>query len=79
MLERPANCTRAHLHQISEAELEAQIPPHAQHDDLTIKVTALEEFVQTQELSHLTAFNSPEDGMVERPANCTRALLNTAP
>ena len=27
---------------------------------LTIKVTALAEFGQTQELSHLTAFNAPE-------------------
>jgi hypothetical protein len=34
-------CTRIrhHLHQIPETELEAQVSPHAQDDDLTIKVT----------------------------------------
>ena len=31
------------------------IPPHAQHDDLTIKVVTLEQFVQTQETGHLFA------------------------
>jgi hypothetical protein len=27
-----------HLHQVSEAELEAQVPPYAQDDDLAIEV-----------------------------------------
>jgi hypothetical protein len=31
-----------HLHQIPKAELEAQVPPHAQDDDLTLKVATLD-------------------------------------
>jgi hypothetical protein len=40
--------------------LKRRLPPHAQDDDRAIKVAAFEQFVQTQEPSHLTAFNSPE-------------------
>jgi hypothetical protein len=43
---------RHHLHQIPESELEAEVPPHAQYDDLTIKVATLKQFIQTQEPSH---------------------------
>jgi hypothetical protein len=35
----------------------AVLSPHAQHDDLAIKVAALEQFIQTQQPSHLAAFN----------------------
>src|SRR5271165_6749556 len=62
-----------HLHQVPEAELEAQVPPHAQHDDLTIEVATLEQFVQTREPSHLTAFNASGFRKIGRPVNCTRA------
>jgi hypothetical protein len=30
-----------HLHQVTEAQLEAQIPPHTQDDDLTLEVPTL--------------------------------------
>src|SRR5215472_11797520 len=53
-----------HLHQISEAELVAQIPPHAQHDDLAIEVAAFEQLLQTQKPGHRAALNPtrrPED------------------
>ena len=43
------------------AEFEAQVPPHAQHDDVPIKVTTLEQFIQTQNPRHPDAF-SPTKG-----------------
>lgn len=54
---------RHHLRQIPEAELEAETPIHTQHDDLAIKVTALEQFLQTQELVIVmpSAHRNPED------------------
>src|SRR6202046_5992260 len=48
-----------HLHQIPEAELEAQVPPHAQDDDLTIKVPTLKQLVYSRKPSHRTVLNSP--------------------
>jgi hypothetical protein len=44
-----------HFNQITEAELEAQVPPDAQNDDLAVEVAALEQSVDTQEPSHHTA------------------------
>jgi hypothetical protein len=41
-----------HFDQIAEAELEAQVPPQAQDDDLAIKMATLEQFVQAQEPGH---------------------------
>ena len=54
-----------HLHQVSEAELDAQVPPHTQDNYLAIKVPTLKQFLQTREPGHHTARNSPdgrEDG-----------------
>src|SRR5271165_6960105 len=48
---------RHHLRQVPEAELEPEVPPDTQHDDLAIKVTTLEQFVQSQEPGHRTARN----------------------
>src|SRR5271166_3207970 len=43
-------------------------------DDLTIEVATLEQFVQTQEPSHLTAFNALGFRKIGRQVNCTRAV-----
>jgi len=54
-----------HLRQVSEAELDAQVPPHTQDNYLAIKVPTLKQFLQTREPGHHTARNSPdgrEDG-----------------
>ncbi|HSZ89077.1 MAG TPA: hypothetical protein VK822_06835 [Acetobacteraceae bacterium] len=48
-----------HLHQIPEAELEAQVPPHAQDDDLAIKVPTIKQLVHARKPGHRTALNSP--------------------
>ena len=58
-----------------EAEFEAQVPPHTQDDDLAIEVAALEQFVQTRESGHRTAFSSWERRRLDGQANCTRALM----
>lgn len=50
-----------HLDQVSEAEFEAQVPPHA-HDDLAIEVATLKQFIQTWEPGHRPAPYSPDDG-----------------
>ena len=47
-----------HLHKIPEAELEAQVPPYAQDDDLAIKVPTLKQLVHAWKPGHRTAFNS---------------------
>jgi hypothetical protein len=49
-----------HLHQVSEAELEAQVPPHTQDNYLALKVPTLKQFIQTRDPGHHTAINSPE-------------------
>ena len=43
-----------------KAELEAQIPPHAQDNDLAIKVAPLEQLLQPQEPSHRAALKQPD-------------------
>jgi metal-dependent hydrolase (beta-lactamase superfamily II) len=56
-----------HLHQVSEAELEAQVPPHTQDNYLAIKVPTIKQFIQIREPGHHTALNSP-DGRENRTA-----------
>jgi hypothetical protein len=51
-----------HLDQVSEAEFEAQVPPHAQHDDLAIEVATLKKLIQTWEPSHHPALYSADGG-----------------
>jgi hypothetical protein len=46
---RPATLGH-HLHQIAAAEFEAQIPPQAQNDDVSVEVATPEQFIQTQKL-----------------------------
>ena len=46
---------------------------HQRH--LAIEVAALEQFVQTRELGHRTAFDSWERHRMEGRANCTRAEI----
>ena len=47
-----------HLNQVSEAELEAQIPPHARYYDLAVEVPTFEQFLQAQESGHRAALKS---------------------
>jgi hypothetical protein len=35
-----------HLHQVTETQLEAQIPPDTQDDDLTLEVPTLEQLIR---------------------------------
>src|SRR6516164_9076731 len=51
-----------HLYQVPEAEFEAQVPSHAQDDDLAVKVATLEQFGQTWDPSHRAALNPPAPG-----------------
>jgi hypothetical protein len=41
-----------HLHQVSQAQLEAKIPAHAQDDDFAVEVATLEQFLHTLQLAH---------------------------
>jgi hypothetical protein len=41
-----------HLHQVTEAQLEPKIPPHAQQDDLTVEVSTREQLFQALQLVH---------------------------
>ena len=63
-----------HLHQISEAELEAQVPPHAQDDDLAVKVPTLNSSSKPCNLAIAPTSTHPMAGRIGRPPNCTRAL-----
>ena len=65
---------RHHLHQIAVAELEPQVPPHAQDDDLPVEVAALEQLIQCQEPGHHTAFSLLEARDMGAQTVCTRAL-----
>src|SRR5580700_3280189 len=66
---------RHHLHQVPEAELEAQVPPHAQDNDLTIKVATLEQLIQSQELSHCGTLSLSGGRSYQGRVNCARAPL----
>ena len=56
-----------HLDQVSEAEFEAQVPPHARHDDLAIEVPTLKQLIQTWEPGHRPALYSPDGGQQIAP------------
>jgi hypothetical protein len=51
-----------HPDQVSEAEFEAQVQPHAQHDDLAIEVATLKQLIETWEPGHRPALYSPDGG-----------------
>jgi hypothetical protein len=51
---------RHHFHQVAVTEFETQVPPHAQDDDLAVKVAALEQLIQTQEPGHRITFSPSE-------------------
>jgi hypothetical protein len=48
-----------HLHQVSETELEAQVRPYTQDNDLAIKVPTLKQFIHTDKPRDRTVLNSP--------------------
>ena len=58
-----------HLHKITVAEFETQLPPHAQNDDVPIEVTTLEQFIQTQKPRHPDAFSIPKTAKMGGPDN----------
>ena len=47
-----------HLHEFPEAELEAQISPHAQDDHFAVEVPPLEQILQVQEPGHRAALKA---------------------
>jgi hypothetical protein len=49
-----------HLCQRPEAELEAQMLPHAQKNDLAIQVPILEQLLRTAQPGHHVAFEPPD-------------------
>jgi hypothetical protein len=65
-----------HLHQVSEAELEAQVPPHTQDNYLAIKVPTLKQFSQTREPGYHTALNSPDSREDRTADKLHQSLLN---
>ena len=42
-----------HLHEITKAELVAQIPAHAEDDNFTVEMAPFEEFVHVRQAHHL--------------------------
>src|ERR1700722_2197442 len=50
-----------HLHQVSQAQLEAKIPAHAQDDDLAVKVATLEQLLDAHQLAHAHPSGSSAD------------------
>src|ERR1700757_359206 len=78
-----------HLHQVSQAQLEAKIPAHAQDDDLAVKVATLEQLLDAHQLAHAHPSGSsadiiagqilpfapePSPGYPFRPKEKTRAI-----
>ena len=50
-----------HLNQVSQAQLEAKIPAHAQDDDLAVKVATLEQLLDAHQLAHAHPSGSSAD------------------
>ena len=50
-----------HLHQVSQAQLEAKISAHAQDDDLAVKVATLEQLLDAHQLAHAHPSGSSAD------------------
>src|ERR1700722_6412120 len=50
-----------HLHQVSQAQLEAKIPAHAQDDDLAVEVATLEQLLAAHQLAHAHPSGSSAD------------------
>src|ERR1700748_2935121 len=55
-----------HLHQVSQAQLEAKIPAHAQDDDLAVKVATLEQLLDAHQLAHAHPSGSSADIIADR-------------
>src|SRR5580658_1326430 len=66
-----------HLHQVSQAQLEAKIPAHAQDDDLAVKVATLEQSLDAHQLAHAHPSGSSRHHSGPDPAVCTRAFTRT--
>src|ERR1700732_2591963 len=50
-----------HLHQVSQAQLEAKIPAHAHDDDLAVEVATLEQLLDAHQLAHAHPSGSSAD------------------
>src|SRR5271168_5038385 len=64
-----------HLHQVSQAQLEAKIPAYAQDDDLAVEVATLEQLLDAHQLAHAHPSGSGRHHSGPDPAVCTRAEL----
>jgi hypothetical protein len=53
-----------HLHQVSQAQLEAEIPAHAQDDDLAVEVATLKQLLDAHQLAHAHPSGSSADIIV---------------
>jgi hypothetical protein len=62
-----------HLRQIAVAKFEAQVPPYAQDDDLTVKVAPHKQVSQSQEPNHSPASTSSLGPRVKAHTVCIRA------
>src|SRR5208283_3198489 len=67
-----------HFHKISKAELEPQIPAHAEDNDLPVELTALEKIIHAQHPSSLPQKVSSR-GICPAFAVCTRAAGRLLP
>jgi DNA topoisomerase len=64
---------RHHLHRVAVAELEAQIPSHAQDDDLPVRVAAREQLPDPE------ARSSPHPQLIGRAENGRESELHQSP
>ena len=62
-----------HFHEISKAQLEPQIPAHAEDDDLPVEMAALEKIIHAQHLGSLPP-KAGLWGICPASAVCTRAI-----
>ena len=62
---------RHHDHQISQAQLKARVPAHAQNDNLPVEVPSFEQIFDRDESMHLFIITC-------HPRVCTRALMLTS-
>jgi hypothetical protein len=70
-----ADTTLAHHHdQIAIAQLETQIPTHAQHDDLSVKVPTAEELLNWYERWHLLMIANLAGVCTRANPSCPRTL-----
>jgi hypothetical protein len=63
-----------HPDQVTGAQLEGQVPPHAEHDDLPVKVPPLEKILRRRPFDHPGRYG----GVSAFSSVCTRTLWRTS-